>query len=297
MSASDGTTTGTTNMSATVGASTQVTASVTGRLQVAMSTSFQPAEWDYQFFTNFPAAVTPLGNLEAQHIRLQPISQGIPQTTPHTWDFSIVDAITQPVLDVGDHSPEYQIAIGPPFMYDSSHNFVDPTYGQFATYAQQLVQYYNTGGFTDAGSTFHKSPKRVSHHLVGHLQRAKLSTTSDRAQYVQLYNVTVPAMQAVDPTLKFVAIELSEAAAAWSSSICRRSSAASPRRWTWWPRITTPAATRKIPTRSVFATIPGFASQVTYIRSQLATKPGTRERSGVDHGEQRERRLRRRRTT
>src|SRR6266567_9495556 len=33
----------------------------TSPFDVAMSTSFQPAEWDYQFFTNFPSATTPLG--------------------------------------------------------------------------------------------------------------------------------------------------------------------------------------------------------------------------------------------
>ena len=31
---------------------------------VAMSTSFQPAEWDYKFFQNFPGATTPLANFD-----------------------------------------------------------------------------------------------------------------------------------------------------------------------------------------------------------------------------------------
>jgi hypothetical protein len=145
-------------MTVRVGAMTQIGNAVTGHLQLAMSTSFQPAEWDYQFFNNFPGAVAPLSSLEPQHIGLQPISQGIPQRTPTTWDFSIMDPVIQPVLTAADHSPQYQIAVGPPFMYDTAHNFVDPTYGQFATYSQQIVQYYNTGGFTDAGGTFHKSP-------------------------------------------------------------------------------------------------------------------------------------------
>ena len=128
---------------------------------VAMSTSFQPAEWDYQFFTLNPGATDRLNKLGAHHVRLQGISQGIPQgmegTTSTAWDFSILDAITQNVLSVGDHSPEFQIAKGPAFMYsgnDSGSNFLDTTYAQFAGYAQNLVRYYNTGGFTANSQTY-----------------------------------------------------------------------------------------------------------------------------------------------
>ena len=52
-----------------------------GPFSVAMSTSFQPAEWDYQFFMLNPAATTTLGTLGPHHIRLQGVSQGVPQIT------------------------------------------------------------------------------------------------------------------------------------------------------------------------------------------------------------------------
>ncbi len=81
--------------------------------------------------------------------------------------------------------------LGPSFMYDSSHNFLDPTYGQFATYAQNLVQYYNTGGFTDAGGTFHKSPSPYPITWWGIYNEPNYNNVSP-AQYVQLYNATVP---------------------------------------------------------------------------------------------------------
>src|SRR5258708_29162896 len=141
-----------------VSATVKLNRSTSGPFDVAMSTSFQPAEWDYQFFANFPGATTPLNNLGSSHIRLQGISQGVPQTGATTWDFTILDAITQPVLTVGDHSPEYQIAVAPTFMYDSQRNFLDPTFQQFAAYAQNLVGYYNKGGFTSLDGQFHKSP-------------------------------------------------------------------------------------------------------------------------------------------
>jgi len=53
VTASDGATLGSTAMTVTVGANTQVSNSVTGRLELTMSTSLQPAEWDYRFFTQF----------------------------------------------------------------------------------------------------------------------------------------------------------------------------------------------------------------------------------------------------
>src|SRR5947199_8750876 len=52
-----------------------------GPFSVAMSTSFQPAEWDYQFFTLNPNATSTLGNLQPQDIRLQGISHGAPQAS------------------------------------------------------------------------------------------------------------------------------------------------------------------------------------------------------------------------
>src|SRR4051812_21505719 len=98
-----------------VNANVAVSATPVAPFDVAMSTSFQPAEWDYTFFqTSANAKETLLGNLQPHHIRLQGISQGVPQgstgTSSTSWDFSRLDAITQPVLSVGDHSPEFQIA-------------------------------------------------------------------------------------------------------------------------------------------------------------------------------------------
>ncbi len=98
--------------------SVTVSNTVTGApFKLAMSTSFQPAEWDYQFFTNHPTAIQPLGDLNASHIRIQAVSQAIPQTGVSAWNFTMLDAILQPVLGVGDNSPEFQVAFAPAFMY------------------------------------------------------------------------------------------------------------------------------------------------------------------------------------
>ena len=120
ITASDGTVSGNANLSLTVGAAAMISSAASGAFSLAMSTSFQPAEWDDQFFTLNPAlnpsVATTLGNLGPHHIRLQGISQGVPQgaegSASTAWNFSILDAITQPVLGVGDHSPEFQIMQG-----------------------------------------------------------------------------------------------------------------------------------------------------------------------------------------
>src|SRR5271166_2374874 len=81
ITASDGTVSGAATLSLTIGASAVVAIAKNGPFSVAMSTSFQPAEWDYQFFTLNPQAstVANLNNLGPHHIRLQGISEGVPQ--------------------------------------------------------------------------------------------------------------------------------------------------------------------------------------------------------------------------
>ena len=75
------------------------TAGLNGRLQSFLSTSFQPAEWDYTFFSSGPAGGDKmLWELVPQHIRLQPVSQGVPMTGENQWSFSTIDPIVQPVL-------------------------------------------------------------------------------------------------------------------------------------------------------------------------------------------------------
>src|SRR5271165_1455540 len=128
----------------TVDATVKIGASVTGHLALAMSTSFQPAQWDYQFFNNFPAASTPLGNLQPQHVRLQPVSQGVPQAADQSWDFSKLDAILDPVIAVGDKSPELQLATAPAWMDDSSGHLLAAHFSDFANYSRDVVSFYNT---------------------------------------------------------------------------------------------------------------------------------------------------------
>jgi hypothetical protein len=223
VTASDGTLSSTANLTLTIGASAQITSGNNGTFGVAMSTSFQPAEWDYTVFQDYSGLTTTLGNLQSQHIRLQGVSEGVPQGTAGSsstaWNFNVLDAITQPVLSVDDHSPEFQIAKAPPFMYqgdDSGNNFADATFQQFAGYAQNLVQYYNTGGFTANGQTY---VSQSSYPITwwGIYNEPNINNDNQTQPtpltpqlYVTMYNTLVPAMKAIDPSIKIAAVELAD---------------------------------------------------------------------------------------
>lgn len=263
-----------------VQATVTVNSTTSGPLDLAMSTSFQPAEWDYQFFKNFPAATTPLANVQPHHIRLQGVSQGVPQgsagTTSTSWDFTILDDITQPVLGVGDHSPEFQIAKAPPYMYvgnDSSNSFSDLTFQQFAGYAQNLVRYYNTGGFTPPGGSLLKSPAYPNETITwwGIYNEPSINNNLNATEYTTMYNAVVPAMQAVDPSIKYVAIEMCCGSESWASTLAANLKANVP-----VDAVAThyySSCNQKDTDTEVFATVPGFASSVQTIHTNLSANP------------------------
>jgi hypothetical protein len=248
---------------------------------VAMSTSFQPAEWDYQFFTLNPGATTTLGNLGSHHVRLQGISLGIPQGTQGTastgWDFSILDAITQPVLGVGDHSPEFQIAKGPAFLYqnnDLNSTFLDQTYAQFAGYAQNLVAYYNVPGGFNASDGNHASPSGMPVTWWGIYNEPNINNDfqGNPGLYVTLYNEVVPKMQTIDPSIKFAALELADFGSeaqnyvpTFVNGVTAHVDAMATHFYS--------SCNQKDSDAQVFGTIPGFVSDVQFFYSEMGTNP------------------------
>jgi hypothetical protein len=200
---------------ATVGASINTNAGVNGSLENFMSTNFQTSDYFSQFFPLNPGATTTLNNLQSQHVRIQAVdpqpwqANSSPQRATD-WDFSQLDLTVQPILSVTDHSPEFQIAEAPSFLNDSSGNFIFNTANLdlFAQFCANLVRYYNKGGFTWGGQTF-VSPSYPQQHITWWGIFNEYNGNSLTAeQYVQMYNTVVPAMLAVDPTIKFVALEL-----------------------------------------------------------------------------------------
>src|SRR5580700_9553644 len=129
-------------------------AGVNGRLQVAMSTSFQLDSGTYQFFNHTPQALATLSALQPQHTRVQLVPASDPLTSPGVWDFSQLDAFLAPIQSSGDHSPEFQIAGAPSYMNDSNGDLLSANYPAFAAMGANLVEYYNTGGFSSGGTLF-----------------------------------------------------------------------------------------------------------------------------------------------
>jgi len=257
--------------------------SIGAPFSVAMSTSFQPAEWDNQFFTLNPTATTTLANLAPHHVRLQGISQGVPQgsegTNSTAWNFSILDDIAQPVLGLGDHSPEFQIAKAPAFMYqndNSSDTFSDLTFAQFAGYTQNLVEYYNTGGFS-ANSTLYESPAYAQNGYKvtwwGIYNEPNINNNLSASDYVNMYNKVVPAMQAIDPSIKFAALELADFSgqvSAWMPTFASGVTAHVDVLATHFYST----CNQKDSDATVLATIPGFASDVQAIYADMGVNAG-----------------------
>ena len=192
-----------------------MTLGVSGHLQQFMSTNFQIAEWTEGFFGagTTTAREATLNSLQPQHIRMQPLSQALPMKANSglstDYDFTLLDKTVQPILASADNSPEFQIAVAPAWMQDSNTGYFNmANLSDFALYAANLVRYYNKGGF-DWGGTHFQPPSAHPITWWGIFNEPNLNGLA-ASDYVNLYNAVVPAMLAVDPTIKLSAIELSD---------------------------------------------------------------------------------------
>ena len=245
-------------------------AGLNGRLQVAMSTSFQLADYSNQFFNQTPSALGTLDALQPRNTRVQLVPPSDPLTSPGVWNFSQIDPLLTPILSSGDHSPELQIAGAPAYMNDSSGDLLPTSYGALAGMSANLVQYYNTGGF-DVGGTHFQSPSPYPITWWGIFNEPNGNGLTP-LDYVNLYNTMVPAMAQADPSIKFVAVELSD----WV-----------PDAETFLPtfvsNVTAPVdvlathfystCNQQTSDDTIFPTVLKFATEVTYIASELATQP------------------------
>jgi hypothetical protein len=268
-------------VSAAVSSSVDTNQGVNGKLQQFMSTSFQPAEWDYQFFINHPSTAL-LNTLGPQHIRIQGVSQAVPMTAntgnASDWDFTMLDAVVQPILSAADHSPEFQIAVAPVFMENAQGQFDITNYlNDFVQYSANLVRYYNTGGFTWGGQLF-KSPSANKIIWWGIFNEYNINGLTP-SQYVQLYNAVVPAMLMVDPTIKFSALELSDfdsgegdprnnlptfVAATNAGGVNAQVNIVSTHFYS--------SCNQRDSDTQVFSTVPGFVNDVNYFYQELQTR-------------------------
>ncbi|MGD0939415.1 MAG: hypothetical protein ABR905_06840 [Terracidiphilus sp.] len=203
-------------VTAKVGSSVDTAQGVNGVLKQFMSTSFQIGGWTTDYFgsgaaeTAKEATLTQLG---PQHIRVQVVAGAIPMVAntgnASDWDFTLLDTTLQPVLETADHSPELQIAVAPAWMCDSNGTLdIANHLNDFAAFSANMVRYYNKGGF-DVNGTHFQSPSATPIEWWGIFNEFNGNGLS-AADYVELYNAVVPAMLAVDPTIKLSALEFSD---------------------------------------------------------------------------------------
>ncbi|MGD0631246.1 MAG: cellulase family glycosylhydrolase [Terracidiphilus sp.] len=277
---------------AKVSSTTDTTMGVNGVLKQFMSTSFQVAEWDGDYFggSNAAALESTMTAMGPQHIRLQTVSQGVAMSTntgtANDWDFTILDQTVQPILASADHSPEFQIATAPAWMCFSNGQLdVTNHVKDFAAYAANLVRYYNKGGF-DWGGTHFQSPSNYPITWWGIFNEPNGNgITAD--QYVKIYNTVVPAMLAVDPTIKLSAVEYSDYGLGTGDG-------GDP--MTYLPAFVSPANSGGVntqvnivsthfysscnqsdPDASLMASVPQFASNVSYFYQELQTRPDLKD--------------------
>jgi len=156
-------------------------------------------------------------------------------------------------------------------MDNSSGNLLPANFAAFAAYCANVVRYYNTGGF-DVNGVHYQSPSPYRITWWGIFNEPNINGLT-ASQYVALYNLVVPAMHAVDPTIKFVAIEESD--------------------WGTQSQIFVPVFVRNVTAQvdavalhyystcnqrtsdqDVMGSIPTFLADLKYVQAQLQTVPG-----------------------
>jgi uncharacterized protein (TIGR03437 family) len=155
-------------------------------------------------------------------------------------------------------------------MDDANGDLLPANFQAFAAYCANMVRYYNTGGF-DANGTHYQSPSPYHITWWGIFNEPNGNGLT-AAQYTTLYNLVVPAMQAVDPAIKFVAIE--------ESDYGNQSELYVP---TFVQGVTAQVdavalhyystCNQKDTDQTLMNTVPGFLSDLKYVQGQLATNP------------------------
>ena len=272
---------------ATVSAAQDTTLGIHGVLSQFMATSFQVASYaDGYFLTNATSRESTLAALGAQHTRLQVVGDGTPMVgntgTSADWSFAVIDSLTQPVLGIGDNSPEMQLGTAPTWMNDSAGH-LDTVHhlDDFATYSANVVRYYNTGGFNWGGQHF-QSPSAHPIHWWGIFNEYN-GNGLNATQYVTLYNKVTAAMLAADPTVEFSAQELSDYGLGTGDG-------GDPK--VFLPPFFAPAASggvsepvsvvsthfystcnQKDLDQALLSAVPGFAQNIEYFRQEAALRP------------------------
>ena len=133
------------------------------------------------------------------------------------------------------------------------------------------MRYYNTGGFTPSGSPKLVSPAYPADTITywGIYNEPSINNSLDATQYTAMYNTLVPAMQSLDPSIKFVGLEMCCSSESWAQTFAANVTA----------KVDVVAShyysscDQRDSDAQVFSTVPGFATSVDTIYGYLAANP------------------------
>jgi hypothetical protein len=149
-----------------------------------------------------------------------------PTTTGTSWDFSLIDPMTDDVLNATEgHSlvlsfstiPQWMFKTAEPVSYPADPNQTfwkyqqgtelrDPTYREPAEYFARVVSWYVNGGFTDELGKRHDSGHHYKLDYWEILNEPDIEHYFTPQAYTRLYDAVVEAVRKVAPQVKFVGI-------------------------------------------------------------------------------------------
>jgi hypothetical protein len=144
----------------------------------------------------------------------------MPEIHQNQWDFSTLDQLVNDETSIGQQVL-MNIKFAPDWMWTCSSfgqpgTVRDQTFQTYAQYMARLVSYYNKGSMTTEAGTVITNPKGTANRITYWEPWNEPDLTNETpcappsgqaltpTQFVTMWNAVVPAMLAVDPTLKFV---------------------------------------------------------------------------------------------
>jgi hypothetical protein len=151
-----------------------------------------------------------------------------PRNGKTSWDFSLLDPITEDVIQAaGDHSVIWNFSVIPQWMfvtpkpvaypedpnqatwaYQQGTEFRDPTLKELGDYYARIVGWYTQGGFTDEYGEWHKSGHHYKIEYWEALNEIELEHAMSPQTYTRVYDAMVNAIHKVSPQTKFVGMAL-----------------------------------------------------------------------------------------
>jgi hypothetical protein len=206
-------------ISITVQNEVDTSAGVGGIFMERMSTSLQPASWQYQFFQLQPDAGAYLQQLSPYHLHIQALDLAFPlqqeTNSPSDWDASELDMMIPSIRQFAPGAM-FQVML-PPFItaLTQSDQVIQSAADTYADYCAYLVQYFNQGGveYPKGSGNWIANPNHLQPILwwsiLDNIDKAGLQGV----EYAQIYDEAVAHMVAANGdagTLHFSSFEYSD---------------------------------------------------------------------------------------